>query len=288
MAIYPLLFLIMNMGYDWFTKPVWMYRAMLKNMPGGLNRYFLGLYSLAIISLCLSIFTKKQRHVTTSLFILLMIPIISGSRQFLVVLFVSFSMLLVVGNVAILRLLLLSKQGLSYAFVLLGGLTYLFFSGYLNQSLGRLVANQHASLDDQSAQTRFDIYKTGMEYFAMRPLGHGPGTAEDMVGMATHSSYVHIMLEYGVLGAFIFLVLGIVVSVRIFRSSTRARRFLFPLFVPYYFLFPLFTDVAYMLIYWVVSSVFLGISMNKNAIVVELYRKDKTASATVSQMLLRP
>jgi O-antigen ligase len=54
---------------------------------------------------------------------------------------------------------------------------------------------------------RFGAQRTGMELASQFPFGVGPGQFEVMSPLASHSSYVRVLAEQGVLGFFAFLAL---------------------------------------------------------------------------------
>jgi hypothetical protein len=79
---------------------------------------------------------------------------------------------------------------------------------------------------DQSELARIDAVRTGLDTFARRPLGVGPGQYEllDTAHTASHSLVIELLVEDGILGGAAFLgVLGYVVAAAL-RLSVGARK----------------------------------------------------------------
>jgi O-antigen ligase len=72
-------------------------------------------------------------------------------------------------------------------------------------------------------QTRFYIHDLAIKTARERPLGIGPGQSETYFQYATHSTYLRVLVENGVLGAAAFLAVVVLSLLRSFSIAFRAR-----------------------------------------------------------------
>src|SRR6266436_4286532 len=75
-------------------------------------------------------------------------------------------------------------------------------------------------------QDRFDTQRRALELAVERPLGIGPGQAENQFELSTHSTYVRVLCENGIAGfvaLLLFLLWSLARSVRLAVTARNPR-----------------------------------------------------------------
>lgn len=249
LVIISILFLIYRQGGMFYSKPAWVIRNELNLLPGGLSRYFYGANVLLLI-VYFSSFENKSR--TLSLVFSILLILISGSRQFLIVWVLSLLILYLSSPTSIVRLMSFKKLTLLIFSILLGGyfVSNNFNSDYFDSLEKRytqtvnIMESQGPSSEDSTSE-RMHFISLAVASLDAKPFGVGAGGVESVIGRPAHNSYAHLMIEFGYIGIFLYILIGVF---SVFTSKVRKGPHI-ALFV-IFFITPVFNDVIYMPLFW--------------------------------------
>ncbi|MDW1917008.1 O-antigen ligase family protein [Vibrio sp. Vb0349] len=249
LVIVSILFLIYRQGGMFYSKPAWVIRNELNLLPGGLSRYFFGANVLLLI-VYFSSFENKSR--TLSLVFSILLILISGSRQFLIVWVLSLLILYLSSPTSIVRLMSFKKLTLLIFSILLGGyfVSNNFNSDYFDSLEKRytqtvnIMESQGPSSEDSTSE-RMHFISLAVASLDAKPFGVGAGGVESVIGRPAHNSYAHLMIEFGYIGIFLYILIGVF---SVFTSKVRKGPHI-ALFV-IFFITPVFNDVIYMPLFW--------------------------------------
>lgn len=249
LVIISILFLIYRQGGMFYSKPAWVIRNELNLLPGGLSRYFYGANVLLLI-VYFSSFKNKSR--TLSLVFSILLILISGSRQFLIVWVLSLLILYLSSPTSIVRLMSFKKLTLLIFSILLGGyfVSNNFNSDYFDSLEKRytqtvnIMESQGPSSEDSTSE-RMHFISLAVASLDAKPFGVGAGGVESVIGRPAHNSYAHLMIEFGYIGIFLYILIGVF---SVFTSKVRKGPHI-ALFV-IFFITPVFNDVIYMPLFW--------------------------------------
>ncbi|HHF3084261.1 TPA: O-antigen ligase family protein [Vibrio diabolicus] len=249
LVIISILFLIYRQGGMFYSKPAWVIRNELNLLPGGLSRYFFGANVLLLI-VYFSSFENKSR--TLSLVFSILLILISGSRQFLIVWVLSLLILYLSSPTSIVRLMSFKKLTLLIFSILLGGyfVSNNFNSDYFDSLEKRytqtvnIMESQGPSSEDSTSE-RMHFISLAVASLDAKPFGVGAGGVESVIGRPAHNSYAHLMIEFGYIGIFLYILIGVF---SVFTSKVRKGPHI-ALFV-IFFITPVFNDVIYMPLFW--------------------------------------
>ncbi len=246
--VVALLFLLYHKGVRILLAPAWEIRGVLNTLPGGVSRYFYGINIFLITAFFFSRNTSKRNF--TILFSVIFLVYISGSRQFLIAWIFAFLIL----SLCYLKYIksFFNRKNIFIAVTILA-----FFSLILsgeNSSLQErytqtLQVFDSNSSEENSTSERLSFIVAGFKSAQDNPEGRGPGGVQSIVGRPVHNSYAFLAIEYGILGVFLYLLLGIFLSVGFYKTKSKRN---FSGFISVYFITPLFNDVVVMAVFWIV------------------------------------
>lgn len=243
-----IIFLIKDLGLNFYSFPSWQIRGKLNDLPGGLSRYFFAINMYLFIVFFLS---KNKKNHKWILFLGVILVLISGSRQFLVVWLFGFLTLFLVSSEYRNKFLKLKSIVVFSTFIVV---LALFSSGDFFNSLEQRYAQTFELFDSQqgneenSTTERLHYISAAVTNIERYPLGIGPGGIDVVIGRPAHNSFAHLAIETGFLGMFIYIVFGIYIAYCLLRQSKNY----FVCFNTVYFLGPMFNDVIFMSVFWTI------------------------------------
>lgn len=249
LVIISILFLIYRQGITFYSKPAWIIRNELNLLPGGLSRYFFGANVLFLI-VYFSSYNNRLRML--SLLFSILLVLVSGSRQFLIIWVLSLLIIYLLSPTSIIKIISFKKVTMIIFIVLFGSY---FVSNNLSsdyfESLEKrytqtvnIIESQGSSSEDSTSE-RMHFISLAVESLNAKPFGVGAGGVESVIGRPAHNSYAHLMIEFGYIGIFLYILIG-VLSVLTSKVRKGPHIALFVIF----FISPVFNDVIYMPLFW--------------------------------------